>query len=50
MRREARKYLYDIQRAAGLLREFVGGKTNLFEVISRIQQHEGVQLEVTAVR
>ena len=23
---------------------------NLFEVISRIQQHEGVQLEVTAVR
>ena len=27
MRREARKYLYDIQRAAGLLREFVGGKT-----------------------
>ena len=23
---------------------------NLFEVISRIQQHEGVQLEVNAVR
>ena len=27
MRREARKYLFDIQRAAGLLREFAGGKT-----------------------
>ena len=27
MRLEARKYLYDIQRAAGLLREFTDGKT-----------------------
>ncbi len=27
MRLEARKYLYDIQRAAGLLDEFVTGKT-----------------------
>ncbi len=27
MRLEARKYLYDMQRAAGLLREFTGGKT-----------------------
>ena len=26
MKLEARKYLYDIQRAAGLLREFTGGK------------------------
>ena len=27
MKLEARKYLYDIQRAAGLLREFTDGKT-----------------------
>ena len=27
MRLEARKYLYDIQRAVGLLREFTDGKT-----------------------
>ena len=27
MRLEARKYLYDIQQAAGLLDEFVTGKT-----------------------
>ena len=27
MRREVRKYLYDIQRAAGLLEEFTAGKT-----------------------
>ena len=27
MRLEARKYIYDIQRAAGLLREFTDGKT-----------------------
>ena len=27
MRLEARKYLYDIQQAAGLLREFTRGRT-----------------------
>lgn len=27
MQREARKYLYDIQQAAKLIREFTGGKT-----------------------
>ncbi len=27
MRLEARKYLFDIQRAAALVREFTGGKT-----------------------
>ena len=27
MRLETRKYLYDMQRAAALLREFTGGKT-----------------------
>ncbi len=27
MRLEARKYIHDIQRAAGLLREFTEGKT-----------------------
>lgn len=27
MQREAKKYLYDIQQAIGLIREFTGGKT-----------------------
>ena len=47
MRLEARKYLFDIQRAAALVREFTGGKTFAdYEADAMLRSAVGRQFEI----